>query len=223
MPRIARLLAVNYPHHITQRGNNRETVFFNNEDREFYLKTLRKYSDQWEFDLWAYCLMPNHVHILVVPRKEESLARGIGATNLVYTQYINRQYNRSGRLWQNRFFSTIIEKGSYLWSVARYIERNPIRANIVKRAEDYTWSSAKAHILRERDDTLSDKGWLEDNEVNAYCEFLRYEDKKIESSIRKSTSTGRPFGSEEFLKILEKILEQDIFPRKGGRPRNETS
>jgi putative transposase len=98
-----------------------------------------------------------------------------------------------------------------------------VRVNIVERAEDYPWPSAKSRILRERDDTLSDKAWLEDNEVNAYCEFLRYEDKKIESSIRKSTSTGRPFGSEEFLKILEKILEQDILPRKGGRPRKKTS
>ena len=84
MPRIARLLAINYPHHITQRGNNKETVFFDEEDRKSYLKILKKYSDQWNFDVWAYCLMPNHIHILAVPRKEESFAKGIGATNLVY-------------------------------------------------------------------------------------------------------------------------------------------
>jgi len=89
MPRIARLLAVNCPHHITQRGNNRETVFFDDEDRKSYLKILKRYSDQWKFDIWAYCLMPNHVHLLVVPKEEKSLARGIGATNLVYTQYFN--------------------------------------------------------------------------------------------------------------------------------------
>ena len=221
MPRIARLLAVNYPHHITQRGNNREPVFFDDEDRKFYLTILKKYSDQWKFDIWAYCLMPNHAHILVVPRVEESLARGLGATNLVYTQYFNHRYNRSGRLWQNRFFSTIIEIETYLWTVARYIENNPVRANFVKKAEDYPWSSAKAHILRVKDKILSGEDWLEDNEYKAYCEFLRYEEKQMEVSIRKSTSTGRPLGSEWFIRGLQKILERDIFLKRVGRPRRK--
>src|SRR3989304_10108262 len=110
MPRIARLCALGYPHHITQRGNNKQTVFFDNQDRKFYIKTLKKYCERYALDLWAYCLMNNHVHLLVVPRKEESLARAIGGTDLVYTQYINRKYKRSGRLWQNRFFSCVIEQ-----------------------------------------------------------------------------------------------------------------
>jgi putative transposase len=88
MPRIARIYALNYPHHITQRGNNRETVFFDDEDKKFYLKILNKYSYQWNFDIWAYCLMPNHVHILVVPKREDSLAKGIGGTNLVLLRQI---------------------------------------------------------------------------------------------------------------------------------------
>ena len=134
MPRIARICAIGYPHHITQRGNNKETVFFEDEDRRFYLKTLNKYSHKWDLEIWVYCLMDNHVHILAVPQKYESLARGIGGTNLVYTQYINRKYKRSGRLWQNRFYSTIIEKESYLWAASRYIERNPVRAKLVKEA-----------------------------------------------------------------------------------------
>lgn len=220
MSRIARIWAINYPHHITQRGNNRETVFFNDEDRKFYLKTLTKYSNQWNFDIWAYCLIENHIHILAVPRGEESLAKGIGGTNLVYTQYINRKYKRSGRLWQNRFFSTIIEKEQYLWAVVRYIEKNPVRAKIVEKSEDYPWSSVKAHILNIKNDILSG-GWLEENEINAYCEFLRHEDKEVEDSIRKSTSTGRPLGSEEFIKGLERTIERDIFPKKAGRPKRE--
>lgn len=223
MPRTARICAINYPHHITQRGNNKETIFFDDDDRDFYLRTLSRYSDQWNLDIWAYCLMANHVHILAVPRKDESLAKGIGGTNLVYTQYINRRYSRSGRLWQNRFFSTIIEEGPYLWAVARYIERNPVRTNIVERAEDYLWSSAKAHVLRVRDSILSSGGWLEKSEFRAYGKFLADEDKKMEDSIRKATSTGRPFGSEEFIKDLEKILERDIFPKKPGRPKRGNS
>lgn len=108
----------------------------------------------------------------MVPKKGDSLAKGIGVTNLVYTQYFNRRYDRSGRLWQNRFFSTIIEKESYLWAVARYIERNPVRVDIVQKAEDYRWSSAKAHVLKAKDNILSGDSWLEENEINAYHSFF---------------------------------------------------
>ena len=157
----------------------------------------------------------------MVPRKDESLAKGIGGANLVYTQHINRRYNRSGRLWQNRFFSTIVEEGPYLWAVARYIERNPVRVNIVERAEDYPWSSAKAHVLRIRDAILSSEDWLEESEFNAYREFLTDEDRNKEDSIRKATSTGRPLGSDEFIEDLGKILEINIFSKKPGRPKKE--
>jgi len=219
MPRIARVCAINYPHHITQRGNNRETVFFDDEDRKFYLSILNKYRDEWDFEIWAYCLMTNHVHLLAVPRKEDSLAKGIGITNLVYTQYFNRRYNRSGRLWQNRFFSTIIEKEPYLWAVARYIEKNPVRADIVKKAEDYRWSSARAHILKVKDNTLLGKSWLEENEINAYLNFLRKDDSLIDSQIRKVTSTGRPLGHEEFIKNIGEMIGRGIFFKRVGRPK----
>ena len=221
MPRIARICAVNYPHHITQRGNNRGTVFFNGEDREFYLRTLRAYGEKWDLDIWAYCLMENHVHILAVPRTEESLAKGMGGTNLVYTQYINRRYERSGRLWQNRFFSTTVDQEAYLWAVAIYIERNPVRANIVKRAEDYPWSSAKAHILRVADPVLSGEDWLEESHHHAYCELLKQEDRETEESIRKATSAGRPLGGKAFLEALERILEREVIPKRPGRQREK--
>jgi putative transposase len=219
MPRIARVCAINYPHHITQRGNNRETVFFDDEDRKFYLRILSKYSDEWDFEIWAYCLMTNHVHILAVPREEESLAKGIGITNLVYTQYFNRRYDRSGRLWQNRFFSTIIEREPYLWAVARYIERNPVRVDIVKKAEDYHWSSAKAHVLRAKDNILSGDIWLKESEMNAYHNFLRKEDNQIDNFIRKITSTGRPLGREEFIKNIGRIIGRVIITKRVGRPK----
>ena len=219
MPRIARVCVINYPHHITQRGNNRETVFFDDDDRKFYLKILSKYRDEWDFEIWAYCLMTNHVHILAVPRKKESLAKGIGVTNLVYTQYFNRRYDRIGRLWQNRFFSTIIEKEPYLWAVARYIERNPVRVDIVKKAEDYHWSSAKAHVLKIKDNILSGDRWLQESEMNAYHIFCRKEDNEIDNCIRKITSTGRPLGREEFIKDVGKILDRVIFTKGVGRPK----
>ena len=146
MPRIARIIAAGHPHHITQRGNNRATVFFDDEDRQTYLKLLLKYSQKYTIAIWAYCLMSNHIHLLAVPETETALARGIGLTNLMYTQYLNRKLNQSGRIWQNRFFSCLVENDQYLWAVARYIERNPVKAGLAARRQEYRWSSAKAHV-----------------------------------------------------------------------------
>lgn len=221
IPRIARLCEEEYPHHITQRGNNKGQVSFDNEDRRFYLDVLKRYIDKYGLKIWAYCLMGNHVHILAVPKGASSLAKGIGGANLLYTQYVNRKYNRSGRLWQNRFFSTIVEEEPYLWAVTRYIERNPVRAKLVKEAEEYEWSSARAHVLGVKDDVLAENDWLDEKEMKSYREFLRKDDNKVNRSIRLATSTGRPLGSEDFMKKLEKMFERDILPKKGGRPKKK--
>ncbi len=219
MPRIARVCVEGYPHHITQRGNNKEKTFFDDEDKRFYLNALKRYKDKYKMKILAYCLMENHVHILAVPENKISLAKGIGGTNLLYTQYINRKYNRSGRLWQNRFFSSVVEENLYLWAVVKYIELNPVRVNIVKEAEDYQWSSAKAHILGAKDDILSTEDYFNEKEIEFYRTFLKQEDKKFNTFIRKAMSTGRPLGSENFIKKLERLLKRELFPKKGGRPK----
>ena len=221
MPRIARVCAEGYPHHITQRGNNREKVFFDDEDKRFYLDVLQRYKDKYKVKILAYCLMGNHIHILAVPEKEISLARGIGGTNLVYTQYINRKHNRSGRLWQNRFFSSVVEEEPYLWAVMRYIEQNPVRAKLAKRAENYQWSSARAHVLGIEDKVLSEESRFDDKEIKSYRAFLKQDDEDINETIRHSTSTGRPLGREKFIKKLEKMLGRDLVPKKGGRPKRK--
>jgi len=110
MPRIARVMAVGMPHHVTQRGNNRCDVFFEDDDRRFYLWTLAQYGRRYGVDIWGYCLMDNHVHFLAVPQELDSLARCFAGANLIYTQRINRKQSRSGRLWQNRFFSSPVDK-----------------------------------------------------------------------------------------------------------------
>jgi len=125
----------------------------------------------------AYCLMENHVHLLSVPEKETSLTRSIGETNLLYTQYINHKYNRSGRLRQNRFISSIVEEEPYLWAVIRYIEQKPVRTKVVKRVENYGWSSARVHILGRKGEFLSDESRLNEREVKSYREFLCEDDK----------------------------------------------
>jgi putative transposase len=219
MPRVSRIIAPGHPHHVTQRGNNHAPVFFDDEDRTTYLQLLAVYAEKHRLQIWAYCLMGNHVHILAVPEGAESLARGIGLTNQVYTQYLNRKLHHSGRLWQNRFFSCIVEQEHYLWEVARYIERNPLKAGLVESPEDYPWSSARAHIIGGKDPVLSTAStWLSPRKRKAYAEFVRLTDEKADAMIRKATRTGRPFGSEKFIDTLEARLHQPLRPRKPGRP-----
>ena len=218
MPRIARVIATDYPHHITQRGNNRAIVFFDDEDRQTYLKLLAVYAEKHHFQIWAYCLMNNHIHLLAVPETETSLARGIGLTNQVYTQYLNRKLNQSGRIWQNRFFSCVVENNQYLWAVARYIERNPLKVGLAEKAEIYHWSSAKAHITGASDDLLGTTLWLSPQEQSVYAEFVAAEDEETDNAIRRATRTGRPFGSESFVDLLEFQLQQPLKARRRGRP-----
>ena len=218
MPRIARLIAPHYPHHITQRGNNRADVFFDDDDRATYLSFLKDYCEKLNVQIWAYCLLTNHVHILAVPADEGALSRCIGRTNLLYTQHVNRKYKRSGRLWQNRFFSTIVDSESYLWAVARYIEQNPVKSAIAARPEDYRWSSCRVNTGG-LGDVLVDTGWLDENNREAYKIFLMKRDPVIDQKIRMNTSTGRPLGSESFIGGLESELGRKILPGKAGRPK----
>ncbi len=166
MPRIARSVAVGYPHHVMQRGNNRATVFFDDEDHLFDVNTLKRNSQKYKTEIWSYCLMGNHVHLLAVSREGTSSAKGICLTNVVYTQYLNRRLGNSGRVWQNRFFSCAVEKDTYLWSVARYIEKNPVKAGMLEKAEEYPWSAARAHLLSRDDSLLSGEEWLSEAEHN---------------------------------------------------------
>lgn len=218
MPRIARVIATGYPHHITQRGNNRATVFFDDEDRQTYLKLLAGYAEKYHLQIWAYCLMNNHIHLLAVPETETSLSRGIGLTNQVYTQYLNRKLNQSGRIWQNRFFSCVVENNQYLWAVARYIERNPLKVGLVEKAEVYRWSSAKAHITGASDTLLGATSWLSPQDQSTYAEFVVTEDEDTDNAIRNATRTGRPFGSENFVDLLEFRLKQPLKAQRRGRP-----
>lgn len=218
MPRIARIIAAGYPHHITQRGNNCATVFFDDEDRQTYLKLLSQYSQRYLISIWAYCLMDNHIHLLAVPETETALSRGIGLTNLMYTQYLNRKLKQSGRIWQNRFFSCVVENDQYLWSVARYIERNPLKVALAASAELYRWSSAKAHITGTNDPMLDTTPWLSPEERSDYAEFVREEDEETDNAIRRATRTGRPYGTDQFIDQLEFRLNQPLRPRKPGRP-----
>ena len=219
MPRIARAVASGFPHHVVQRGNNREKVFFNKEDKDKYLSLLKKYSDKWKSPILAYCLMGNHVHLLARPSKNESLYKMMQGITLCYTQYINRTYKRTGRLWESRYHSCIIDKEKYLWAVARYIEQNPVRAKIAKKAEDYPYSSAKTHIYGTKDEALGEI-LFEGRQRKDYIQLMKANIKEEDiNNIRDYTRNGRPFGSESFVEKMEQKLDRIFKLRPRGRPK----
>jgi putative transposase len=210
MPRTARAVAVDYPHHITQRGNNREPVFSDDQDRQTYLALLKHYTQKYKISIWAYCLMPNHIHLLAVPHEQKALALGVGRTNLVYTRYVNRKYLRSGRVWQNRFYSCIVDSDEYLWAVARYIEVNPVRAGLVRSAAEFLWSSARFHLEGKTDSLIASSGWLLNNKRSEYCQYILDADEKTSNMINQATRSGRPLCSTTSLVKLEKLLGRSL-------------
>ena len=219
MPRIGRAVAAGFPHHVIQRGNNRAGVFFEKDDWQQYLILLKKYTAKWSSPVMAYCLMSNHVHFLTKPGSDESLFKMMQGLTLCYTQYINRTYGRTGRLWESRYHSCIVEHERYLWAVARYIEQNPVRAGMVEKAEDYPYSSACAHIKGRDDAILGEELFTKDRRED-YVLLLRSDipEKEIER-LRYATKTGRPFGNEEFVLEMENKLKRKLLQRPKGRPK----
>jgi putative transposase len=145
MARIARVVGPGIPHHITQRGNRRQQTFFGEEDFREYISLMGEWCKEYGTEVWAYCLMSNHVHLIVVPESEDGLRKGIGEAHRRYTRRVNFREGWRGHLWQGRFSSFPLEE-NYLLAVVRYVERNPVRAGVVERAWEYPWSSALAHV-----------------------------------------------------------------------------
>jgi putative transposase len=222
MTRIARVVMPGVPHHIVQRGNRRQRVFFSDNDRRFYLRLLRKHAAEAGIAYWAYCLMENHVHFIAVPQKSDSLARGLGAAHWSYTLHVNIREDWKGYLWQGRFFSCPLD-GSYLLAAMRYVECNPVRAGLVPRAEEYPWSSASAHVLK-RDDPLIEKCLVQD-EIKDWAGFLSIPAPEMEIGVlRQNTRTGRPAGNEDFIERLERSTGRTLRElKRGPKPRLNSS
>ncbi len=218
MGRIARVVALDMPHHIVQRGNRRQKVFFKEEDNQAYLDFLTEESRRFSLDIWAYCLMDNHVHLIAVPKKEDSLAKGIGETHRRYTRMVNFREGWRGYLWQGRFNSFPLDE-RYLYAAMRYVERNPVRAGLVRKAEDYLWSSAQSHINKTECPLLSRFYLLED--IADWKEYLAQEDKKEDLKVfRRHGQTGRPLGDRAFIDCLEQKLGIALHKKKPGPKTN---
>ncbi|MBC7350144.1 MAG: transposase [Candidatus Aminicenantes bacterium] len=216
MPRIARLVIPDLPHHVIQRGNRRQSVFFCDEDRILYLKILRFQTGQEKVKIWAYCLMDNHVHFIAVPATADGLVKAVAETHRKYTWLINVRNNWRGHFWQGRFISYPMDE-AYLYSCVRYIETNPVRAGLVSKAEDYPWSSAPAHVFSKKDPVLSPIPLA--REIKDWGDYLRQQERQEEiEAIRKNQGNGRPLGSEEFIEWLEKLTGRCLRARPRGRP-----
>ena len=214
MARIARVVAPGFPHHITQRGNRRQATFFNDDDYRMYIQLMAEWCLRCGVEIWAYCLMTNHVHLVAVPESEEGLRRAIGEAHRRYSRHVNFQKGWRGHLWQGRFASYPMDE-RYLLAVARYVELNPIRAGITDKAEQYPWSSASAH-MKGRDDQLVKVSPLR-NMVGGWRAFLA-EDVSVEEveKLRRHERTGRPLGNDGFIANLEKTLNRILQKQKPG-------
>jgi putative transposase len=214
MARLARIIAPGLAHHVLQRGNRRQETFFNDGDREFYLRLLREQCDLYGVQIWSYCLMSNHVHLIVVPTHRESLAKAIGETHKRYSRMINFREGWRGYLWQDRFKSFVLDE-KYLYAAVRYVERNPVRAKIVARAEDYRWSSAQARVNKEKSAILDDFYLLE--QIPDWSSFLSEEEATDDlKDMRRHVMVGRPLGEVKFLEELAEKLGINFKPKKPG-------
>ena len=214
MPRLARAVVPGLPHHVTQRGNRRQKTFFQLDDYLLYMALMGEECQRFGVEILAYCLMPNHVHLIAVPSTEDALRRAVGEAHRRYTQKINQREGWRGYLWQGRFASFVMDE-RHTRAAARYIEMNPVRAGLVQRAGDYPWSSARAHLLG-RDDALATVAPLLQG-VSDWRAFLATAAQAEESDqIRAHETTGRPLGADGFIDQVEKALGRILRPRKPG-------
>lgn len=221
MPRVARIVVPGLPHHVTQRGNYSQTVFDSDGDKRRYLLWVKEYSLKYRLSVLAYCIMSNHVHFIVIPQDEDSMARTFNTAHMRYSQYRNRNLNVAGHLWQGRFFSCVMDE-RHLIAAARYIERNPVRAGVVKKPWDYVWSSASDHAYNQRKSIVDVHELFDHIEVSqdnwkSFVDgFDREEDVLI---IKKHTMTGMPMGSGAFVERLEGRFGKVLRLMPAGRPR----
>ena len=226
MPRRPRFVLPGAAHHVTQRGNNRQAVFFSDQDRIRYLHMLRHNCRRYDLRVLGWCLMTNHVQLIAIPGASESLALCLRQTQSQYSWELNRHQNRVGHLWQNRFFSCPLGP-THLLSAMRYVDLNPVRAGMTAEPWDWRWSSSRAHTSPHLRDQLLGWPWLkwvEEARLGAWS----YPDWKAAlllasrpdelDPIRRATKLGEPLGSDEFVRALEAKAGRRLRVQARGRP-----
>ena len=214
MARLARIVIPGIPHHVTQRGNRRQPVFFGEDDYRAYLALLGEYTRAAEVGVWAWCLMPNHVHLVLVPSHPDALRAALAETHRRYSRAVNLRESWQGFLWQGRFSSCPMDE-SHTLAATRYVELNPVRAGLVSRPEDWPHSSARAHLGLGADG-VTDIGALAAL-VPDWSRFLAdgLDDAAL-AAVRSGERTGRPLGDVDFVKRLESATGRELARRKPG-------
>ena len=216
MLRVARVVLARVPHHVTQRGARGMKVFSGAKDYREYLRLLQGQAQSHRLEILSWCLMSNHIHLVVTPEMKSGLSAGIGEAHKKYTRYVNFRAGVRGYLFQGRFYSCPLDEQHFMAAV-RYVERNPVRAGRTKQAWDYPWSSAAYHVGRvEKDPLVSTREPYQLVGEKDWRELLRREPSEA-GRLRRSTSTGRPCGSESFVAAAERLTGRVLHPLKPGR------
>lgn len=213
-------------YHVINRGNNRHAVFLGEGDYLAFLKALADLKERKPFELYGYCLMSNHIHLLLRPKGESTVSRIVQSLLVSHTQRYHRFHESSGHVWQGRFKSPVIQDDEHLLAVLRYIEANPLRAKIVKQAEDYRWSSFAGHGTAAADallDRIPAYELLGANPSSRRRRWSAYVHKTPDANelaaIRRSDETGLPYGGHSWVGRLSRRLELDLKIRPRGRPK----
>jgi putative transposase len=220
MARIARLVVPGIPHHVTQRGNRRDTTFFEDGDYRLYRDLLAESAAKAHTEIWAYCLMPNHVHLVLTPGDPDGLRRTLGDLHRRYTAHINARNKWTGHLWQGRFGSVAMDE-EHLFAAIRYVALNPVRARLVSRAQDWAWSSARANLAGIGDGVVRVEPVLE--RIDDFAAFLEEPfDDAMFKPLRLGETTGRPAGGDAWTRDLERRCGRSLMPQKRGPKVRET-
>ena len=220
MARLARVVLPNLPHHVIQRGVRSLPVFSSDADKDAYLNLLAQFAAKEHLQYLAWCLMTNHVHLVVVPPEDPAaLARAIGEAHRRYTRLVNFRAGVRGHLFQERFHSFPIQTDHHLLAVIRYVERNPVRAQMVGTATDYPWSSARHHVHTTPDRLVTESPFFP---VPSNWEQLLTEDEAHLAEVRRHVRTGRPWGSEAWMAAWEQQLGRPLRQRQGGWPKGRS-
>ena len=219
MPREARVVVPDVPHHITSRGIRGSDVFRDDDDRVLFTSLIEDSCAKFGVLIRSYAWMTNHDHMIAIPRQPDSFAKAFRRANSIYARCFNKKYGLLGYLWQDRFYSCPLDE-RHFWSAMRYVELNPVRAGMVARAEDYIWSSARAHCRGEFDRIL-DPNWNAPDFIPKWREWLNSsQDAGSDDTIRENTRTGRPCGNDLFVRQMEQLLGRILRPlRRGPRPK----
>ena len=215
MARLPRFIIPGFPHHITQRGNGRAQTFFSDEDYALYRALLAEHCAAQGVAVWSWVLMPNHVHLILVPSHEDSLRAALSRVHRAYAGHVHARAQRTGHFWQGRFGCVAMDE-AHLMAAIPYVALNPVRARLVKQAAQWTWSSVHAHLDPGLDDGLTDTAPVRDR-VEDFAGLLRAgEDEALSMALRRAESIGRPLGDDAFMDWIEARLTRQARPAKRG-------